>query len=134
MGDDGKVRAVRWTKTRDPEVQAAPEGLIDPMMKSIGFWNGDAKIAHLHYYAVHPTSYDGTGEVTSEFVGLARKQRIAEDGDVPHIYFTGCGGNITAGKYNDGDPANRPVLARRLYEAMQQAWKNTERYPTASAA
>ena len=31
MGDDGKVRGVRWTKTRDPDLRAAPEGLIDPM-------------------------------------------------------------------------------------------------------
>jgi hypothetical protein len=132
MGDDGKVKAVRWTKTRDPEVQAAPEGLIDPVMKSIGFWNGDAKIAHLHYYAVHPTSYDGTGEVTSEFVGLARNRRIAEDGDVPHIYFTGCGGNITAGKYNDGDPRNRPIFAERIHEAMRASEQASERRPLES--
>ena len=32
MGEDGKVRAVRWTKTRDSEVRAAPEGLIDPLL------------------------------------------------------------------------------------------------------
>ena len=75
MGEDGKVRAVRWTKTPDPEVRAAPEGVIDPMLKTIGFWNDDTALAVLHYYAVHPTSKDGTGAVTPEFVGLARNRR-----------------------------------------------------------
>ena len=132
MGEDGKVRAVRWTKTLDPEVRAAPEGVIDPMLKTIGFWNGQRKIACLHYYAVHPTSFDATGEVTCEFVGLARNQRIAEDGDTPHIYFTGCGGNVTAGKYNDGNPANRPVLTGRIYEAMKSSEAASVRRPIGS--
>jgi hypothetical protein len=118
MGDDGKVYKVRYTKTQDPELHAAPEGVIDPMMKTIGFWNGDQKIAVLHYYAVHPTSYDGTAIVNSEFVGLARKQRSKEDGGVPHIYFTGCGGNVAAGKYNDGNPANREIFKQRILDAM----------------
>ena len=118
MGDDGKVYKVRYTKTQDPELHAAPEGVIDPMMKTIGFWNGDKKIIALHYYAVHPTSYDGTGVVNTEFVGLARAQRIAEDNGVPHIYFTACGGNIAAGKYNDGSPENRAIFAERILDAM----------------
>ncbi|MFM1551278.1 MAG: hypothetical protein ACKJSG_17885, partial [Lentisphaeria bacterium] len=51
MGDDGKVKAVRWTATKDPEVRAAPEGLIDPYLKSISFWNDQRKLAAMHYYA-----------------------------------------------------------------------------------
>ena len=129
MGSDGKVRAVRWTKTPDPDLRAAPVGLIDPMLKTIGFWNQDRKIASLHYYAVHPTSYDGTGEVTPEFVGLARDRRIAEDGNTPHIYFTGCGGNVTAGKYNDGNPANRPIFEQRIHDALLSSEGNVKRRP-----
>jgi hypothetical protein len=34
-----------------------------------------------------------------------------------------------AGKYNDGDPANRPALAHRLYLGMREAWRRTERRP-----
>lgn len=133
MGDNGKVRAVRWTKTRDPEVRAAPEGVIDPMLKTIAFWDADTKLAVLHYYAVHPTSYDGAGVVTPEFVGLARNQRIGEDGGTPHIYFTGCGGNVTAGKYNDGDPANRPLFTERIHQAMTLSEENLARRPLTSA-
>ncbi len=117
MGADGKVKAVRWTKTADPTVRAEPEGLIDPMMKTIGFWNGDDPLAILHYYAVHPTSMDGTGVVTPEFVGLARNRRALEHG-VRHLYFTGGAGNITAGKYNDGIDDNRELFTRRIHDAM----------------
>lgn len=129
MGEDGKVYKVRYTKTLDPELHAAPEGLIDPMLKSIGFWNGDRKVAVLHYYAVHPTTFDGTGVVTPEFVGLARSQRIADDNGVPHIYFTGCAGNIAAGKYNDGNPANRPVFTKRILDAMVASERASDRRP-----
>ena len=37
--------------------------------------------------------------------------------------------NVTAGKYNDGDTANRPVLANRMYQAMAATWKNTKKTP-----
>ncbi|MHB9024319.1 MAG: hypothetical protein ACYC7E_09110 [Armatimonadota bacterium] len=127
MGENGRVKAIRWTKTKDPAVRAEPEGLIDPFLKTISFWQNDLKLAVLHYYAVHPTSFDGDGLVTPEFVGLARNQRMAEDGGIPHIYFTGCAGNITAGKYNDGNPANRPVLTGRIYDAMMASEKNLRR-------
>src|SRR5262249_15321506 len=37
------------------------------------------------------------------------------------VYFNGCGGDLTMGKYNDGDPANRALLAGRLYDAMKRS-------------
>ena len=129
MGDDGKVAAVRWTQTRDPEVRAAPEGVIDPLLRSIGFWNRDLPLAVLHYYAVHPTSRDGTGVVTPEFVGLARERRTREEDGAPHIYFTGCGGNVTAGKYNDGIADNRELFADRIHAAMIASERQFERQP-----
>jgi hypothetical protein len=44
------------------------------------------------------------------------------------MYVSGCSGNVTAGKYNDGSPDNRPVLAGRLYAAMKGAWEVTKRH------
>lgn len=133
MGPDGKVRAVRTSATKDAAVRAAPEGTIDPMLKTISFWNGERKLAVLHYYGTHPMSYYGDGIVSSDFVGIARERRTAED-RVPHIYFTGCGGNVTAGKYNDGNPDNRPVLANRVYEAMKGAEKSVQKIPVTRIA
>ena len=128
MGPDGKVAAVRWTKCRDPAVRAAPEGVIDPMLKTIGFYQGETTLAVLHYYAVHPTSMDGTGVVTPEFVGLARNRRTGESG-APHIYFTGCGGNVTAGKYNDGIADNRGLFTERVHRAMVEAERQGQQQP-----
>ncbi len=36
------------------------------------------------------------------------------------IYFTGCGGNVTVGKHNDGNRQSREQLAFRLYDAMRR--------------
>ena len=41
MGPDGKVKYVRYSATPDPKIRAEPEGLIDPYVQLIGFWNGD---------------------------------------------------------------------------------------------
>jgi hypothetical protein len=129
LGPDGKVKFVRYSATKDPKIRDAPEGLIDPWLKTLSFWNGAQPLAALHYYATHPMSYYGDGRVTSDFCGLARQKRQDEDPKVFQVYFTGCAGNVTAGKYNDGSHANRPVLRDRVYEAMRAAWKTTRRQP-----
>ena len=128
MGPDGKVQHVRTSATKDPAIRAAPEGLIDPFLKTLILRNGEKPLAVLHYYATHPMSYYGDGVVTSDFVGMARDRR-AESTGVPNIYFTGCGGNVTAGKYNDGNPANRPILRDRIEQAMIAAEKNAKSVP-----
>ena len=125
---DGKVGKMRGSASKDPELRALPEGLVDPALKTISFWNGERKLAALHYYATHPMSYYGDGMVSCDFAGIAREQRTREDG-VPHLYFTGCGGNVAAGKYNDGSPANRPVLAGRIHDAMVASEANAKRIP-----
>jgi hypothetical protein len=128
LGPDGKVKAVRWTATRDPAVRAEPEGLIDPCLKTISFWGDRQKLTALHYYAVHDTSYDNDSMITKDFTGLARERRIEEDGGVAHLYFNACAGNITAGKYNDGAKENRPILTGRIYRAMVESENDTERF------
>ncbi|MCC7517797.1 MAG: hypothetical protein IT578_01280 [Verrucomicrobiae bacterium] len=133
MGSDGRVRAVRWTQTKDPAVRAEPEGLIDPWLKTISFWDGGAKIAALHYYAVHPTSYDTDHTVTPDFMGLARERRAAEEPGVLHAFFTECAGNITAGKYNDGAKENRPVFTERIYRALVESEREVARVPVEPA-
>jgi hypothetical protein len=129
LGDDGKVKYVRYSATKDKKIRAEAEGLIDPWLKTLSFWQGDRPLAALSYYATHPMSYYGDGHVSSDFCGLARQKRQDEEPSIFQVYFTGCAGNITAGKYNDGAHENRPVLRDRIYEGMKAAWKATERYP-----
>lgn len=131
LGPDGKVLHTRYTATKDPKIRAFPAGTIDPKLKCISFWNGDQPLAVLTYYATHPQSYYRTGLANPDFPGMARNAR-EEKLDVPHIHFNGAGGNIGAGKWNDGSHENRQVLADRVEEGMRKAWESTEKFPVSS--
>jgi hypothetical protein len=74
-------------------------------------------------------SYYGDGRVTPDFCGMARQKRQDENPDVFQAYFTGCSGNVTAGKYNDGSKENRVILRDRIYDGMVAAWKATQTFP-----
>lgn len=129
MGPNGKVRVTRYTATRDPAVRAEPEGTIDPVVSLISFWNGDKPLAVLSYYACHPQSYYLTGIANPDFPGIARFLREQQAPDALQVHFNGAGGNIGAGKYNDGAHEMRWVLAQRLADGMKRAWEATEKSP-----
>ncbi|MDG2130028.1 MAG: hypothetical protein P8K08_18665 [Fuerstiella sp.] len=123
LGDDGRVLTSRSVAPGSNDVRALPAGVIDPMMKSVAFFDGATKVAACYYYAVHPISYCcKEGRVSSEFVGLARRLKEQHDQpDCAHIYFTGCAGNINTGKYNNSEVReNRQLLTERMFEAMEQ--------------
>ncbi len=128
LGPDGRVRAERYTATKDPALRAEPEGLIDPQVSLLSFWNGNIPVAVLSYYACHPQSYYRTGVPSPDFPGIARFIRGQAVPEALHVHFNGAGGNIGAGKYNDGAKENRVLLAQRLAEGMKQAWTATQRH------
>lgn len=132
IGPDGKIRFTRTSSTTDPAARAEPDGTIDPALRSISFFRGDRPVARLYFYTTHPMSYYGDGRVSADFVGLARSSRDADEQDVFHVYFTGCAGNVTAGKYNDGARSNRTLLADRLAAAMAAADAKAEDYRLAA--
>jgi hypothetical protein len=129
LGADGKVKVVRYTSCKDPKVRAEPEGTIDPFVKSISFWNEDQPVVVLTYYATHPQSYYLTGVASADFPGIARFLRQSTLNGLTHVHFNGAGGNIGAGKYNDGSHENRQTLAIRLAEGMASAYRGTEKHP-----
>jgi hypothetical protein len=115
----GHVTAMRASSCTEAELIALPEGTIDPDLQTVAFFGpGDRKLVACHYYATHPMSFYRDGRVTSDFCGLARKRRQAEESDCAHIYFTGCAGNISAGKYNDGSAESRVSLTERMYAGI----------------
>ena len=114
---EGTIR-VRYSFTKDLDLRARPEGLIDPFLKTITLAQGGRPIVRLHYYATHPQSRYGDGRVTSDLAGIAREQLERKE-KVFQIYFTGCAGDITVGKYNDGSAACRIELAQRLQAGME---------------
>lgn len=120
-----RVQYMRYSAARDPIVRAAPTGEIDPWLKTLSFWNGPEPLAALHYFATHPMSYYDDGRVTSDFVGLARTAWEERNRPALQIYFTGCAGDVAAGKFNDGDHARRQELAAEVFRAMQAAGNAT---------
>jgi len=127
LGPDGLVSATRYTTCKDSALRAEPEGLIDPIVSVVSFWNDEKPLAVLSYYAVHPQSYYQTGLPNPDFPGIARFYRELAVPDALHIHFNGAGGNLGAGKYNDGSHENRGILAQRLADGMKRAWESTKK-------
>lgn len=134
LGPDGRVRATRYTTCKDSALRAEPEGLIDPMVSVVSFWNANRPVAVLSYYAVHPQSYYRTGVANPDFPGIARFYRQLAVPEALHVHFNGAGGNLGAGKYNDGSKENRGILADRLADGMKRAWEGTRREPITAGA
>ncbi|VTR99113.1 hypothetical protein [Tuwongella immobilis] len=129
---NGVWRHDRTSATRNPEVRATEEGTVDPDVKTLSFWHQNRAIVAISGYATHPMSFYGKGEVTADFVGMARRMRQSATPQTLQLYCSGCSGNVTAGKYNDGAAMNRPILADRLAAGMKLAWESTERFPLES--
>ena len=127
LGEDGKVKIVRYSAMTDPAAIAAPEGTIDPVLKVLSFWDGDVPLISMTYYATHPQSHYGKGAVSADLPGLARAKRDRAEPKMFHVHFNGAGGNVTAGKYNNGSPEARTELTERLADGMERAWKATQR-------
>lgn len=128
LGPDGKVALQRQSSGgKNPAARDAPEGTIDPVLRLVSFWNGEKPLAVLSYYATHPMSFYGRGLVNWDLVGMAREDRSEALGGLPWVHFNGAGGNVAAGKYNDGSEANRPILAERVETGMRIAWESQEK-------
>ncbi len=129
QGPDGKVMWTRYTSGASQERnREAPVGLIDPTVKLITFFQDDKPLVTLSYYACHPQSYYRTGGANPDFPGIARQARQEATGTF-HVHFNGAGGNIGAGKWNDGSPPYRQILADRLEDGMEKAWDSMRRAP-----
>jgi hypothetical protein len=131
---DGAVTFSRTSSMPDPAIRAKPIGLIDPNVRTLSFWNGDKPVAAMSTYAVHPMSYYGRGGVSADFIGMARARMQQEVPGAKHLYFSGCSGDVVAGKHNDGTEAERVKLAGRLFEGMREAWANTKKHSLESIA
>lgn len=129
LGPDGNVRASRMSTTKSPELRDEPEGVIDPMVTLLSFWNGDKPLALLSAYACHPQSYYRLGIPSPDFPGIARFIRGQELNGALHVHFNGAGGNVAAGKYNNGAQSNRMAFANRLADGMRTAYEQTRKAP-----
>ncbi|MGB8170018.1 MAG: hypothetical protein WCF18_21120 [Chthoniobacteraceae bacterium] len=130
---EGKVGRMRGSSCKIEELRALPEGVIDPMVSVLTFWNGEKPIAVLSAYACHPQSYYRLGIPSPDFPGIARFIRGQDVNAALHVHFNGAGGNVAAGKYNDGAQPNRMLLATRLAAGMREAFEKAEKRPVTAA-
>jgi hypothetical protein len=128
---DGKILVRYSAGGKDAQLAAAPEGLIDPVLRTITLAHRDAPLVRLHFYATHPQTFACDGRASSDFVGQAR-ETLEQREQVPQIYFTGCAGDVTVGKYNDGTPRAQLELAERLRAGMEAAIASTVWAPATS--
>ncbi len=128
LTDDGKIR-VRSSYTKDPSLHAAPEGKIDPWIRTVTLLDGAKPLARLHYYACHPQNNYGDGIADPDMFEPVRARFEKEEG-IPHLYFAGCGGDVTVGKYNVGTPGEvRARLVERLSTGIRGAIADTRTAP-----
>ncbi len=125
---NGKLLVRFSTGAKDKAIAEAPEGDIDPMLKTITFARGTKPVVRLHYYATHPQTQSCNGTASADFVGEAR-EAVERAEQVPQIYFTGCAGDVTVGKYNDGSPEAYAGLRERFEAGLKAAIKNTRFAP-----
>ncbi|MFZ2279140.1 MAG: hypothetical protein WAW39_15145 [Prosthecobacter sp.] len=130
---EGKVGRMRGSSCKIEGLISLPEGLIDPVVSLLSFWNGDKPIAVLSAYACHPQSYYRLGIPSPDFPGIARFIRGQDVNAALHVHFNGAGGNVAAGKYNDGTQSNRVILATRLAAGMREAYDKTTKLPLTAA-
>ncbi len=128
---DGKVGRMRGSSSKISELIAMPEGVIDPIVSLLSFWSGDKPVAVLSAYACHPQSYYRVGVPSPDFPGIARFIRSQDVNIALHVHFNGAGGNVAAGKYNNGAQPNRLILATRLANGMREAFEKSKKTPLA---
>lgn len=119
-GPGGGIVVRYSTSGKQREMAEAPEGEIDPYLRTVTLASGKRPLVRLHYYATHPQTFCCEGTVTADIAGAAREAMEREEG-VPQIYFTGAAGDVTVGKYNDGTGAARERLTANLLAALRQS-------------
>jgi len=127
---DGKL-VERPSVTTSTAIQAQPEGLIDPWIRTVTLFNGDAPLVRLHYFACHPENSKTDGKVSSDVFGPLR-ERLEKAQGIPHVYFAGCGGNVGMGKYHVSPAeACKARAIDRICDGIREAERATRRAPVA---
>ena len=129
VDENGKFAQTRFSGKNPPELQVWPVGKIDPILRTICFENTEGqRIVALHFYATHPMAAYQRKMVSTDVPGRALRHVQESDGSVAlNIYFTGCGGDITFGKYNLTSDANAiEQLGKRLGDGILQNLRRLE--------
>lgn len=135
IDENGKCYAMRFSMCSNEELKQQPVGVIDPLLRTIAFADNNGKLLlAAHFYASHPMGAYGREMVCADIPGFALDYVRQQSPEVNNIYFNGCGGNITFGKYSfeNGDTSkekNLAILGEHLGRAIQKNLESLEEKP-----
>jgi hypothetical protein len=135
VDENGTFAHTRFSGKNPPALQAFPVGKIDPLLRTACLEGTNRqRIAALHFYATHPMAAYRRNMVSTDVPGRALRHVAENDDSVAlNIYFTGCGGDVTFGKYNlTGDIHAIETLGKRLGEGMLQNLRQLKEQPMGS--
>ncbi|MBE6381271.1 MAG: hypothetical protein E7047_10125 [Lentisphaerae bacterium] len=117
--EDGSI-AVRFSRCGDPAVKNKPVGVIDPMLRTLGFYGKDDKLlAAWSFYGTHPQVANTGERFGADAPGEAMRLLELDQPGVMHSLFNGFFGNVTAGKYSGSDlEENIRVFGKKLADAI----------------
>ncbi len=131
--DENNRANIRWSKGIKPGswLKEYPEGRIDRILSQIVFFDPqDKPITSLNFYASHPQVSNGRRLWSSDTIGIARDLFEQVHPEIFPIYFNGCGGDVTAGKYTtEVKERDRLVFGTRLFDAMHAAFEKARPVP-----
>jgi len=131
VDENGKFAFTRYSGKNPPALQAWPVGKIDPILRTVCFENTEGRRSvALHFYATHPMAAYMRNMVSTDVPGRALRHVAENDDSVAlNIYFTGCGGDITFGKYNPGGAPAIELLGQRLGDGILRNLQQLEEQP-----
>lgn len=111
LGADGRVRGMRFSRTRDRSLVEEPVGTIDPALRTLAFRGPAGRLeASMSFYATHPQVSNGRKLWSADAPGEAMRLLSECAPGAAHAFFTGPGGNVTAGKYTSPDDLEGNLL------------------------
>lgn len=122
---DGTL-VTRYSRCADEKIRNAPVGNIDPFLRTVAFGAEDGEIlASMSFYATHPQVANTNDKFSADAPG--ETMRLLGDNNGMNVFFTGCGGNVTAGKYSSLDTeANLVVFGKKLADAIENNINNLD--------
>lgn len=127
---DGSI-AVRFSRCGQMEVRNQPVGLIDPMLRTLGFYGNEGNLlAAWSFYATHPQVGNEGKRFSADAPGEAMRLLKERYPEVTLGFFNGCFGNVTAGKYSSPDDleGNIKHFGRLIAEGVTQNLQAQERF------
>lgn len=100
---DGSI-VVRYSRCGNPKVRNMPAGIIDPMLRTLGFYGENGELlAAWSFYATHPQVANEGKRYSADAPGEAMRLLEERYPSALNAFFNGCFGNVTAGKYTSAE-------------------------------